>query len=109
MRQNKLPMSLIADPESTRRSHLLEVQPFENTFGPKSHRKRPKLSFGDVSEMVQVAEEGQAQYDETKDRDIERADDGSRAAPRDYVFGAGGSKRLWNELYKVQYRFLVLN
>lgn len=100
MRQNKLPMSLIADPTSSRRSHLLDVQSFEDTFGPKSHRKRPKLSVGDVSEMAQNADEVASSYDASKDRDIVRDDDGSRAQPRDYVFGAGGSKRIWNELYK---------
>lgn len=55
MRQNKLPMSLIEEP-STRPAavNILATQPFSNVFGPKAQRKKPKLTIGDVDELVQV-------------------------------------------------------
>ena len=38
----KFPVSLIQQPKA-RRMHLLSADSFENTFGPKAQRKRPKL------------------------------------------------------------------
>ena len=37
-------MSLI-QPTKAKRMHLLSADSFENTFGPKAQRKRPKLLF----------------------------------------------------------------
>ncbi|KAH7816107.1 putative nucleolar GTP-binding protein 2 [Monocercomonoides exilis] len=51
----KFPMSLI-QPGKTRRMHLLSADSFENTFGPKAQRKRPKLSFT-LNEQDKSAEE----------------------------------------------------
>lgn len=31
------------------RVHLLDFEPFDNTFGPKSQRKRPTLATCDIS------------------------------------------------------------
>lgn len=31
---------------------MLETEKFSTTFGPKAQRKRPKLTIGDVDEMV---------------------------------------------------------
>lgn len=40
-------------------------------------------------------------YDETKDRDLSVEDNGERDKARDWIFGAGQSRRIWGELYKV--------
>lgn len=37
--------------------HLLEVETFESTFGPKSTRKRAKLSGADYESLVKAAEQ----------------------------------------------------
>ena len=49
-------------------------------------------------EHVRVAHE---KYDEEKDSNIVREDDGVRDEEPEIVFKAGQSKRIWNELYKV--------
>jgi nuclear GTP-binding protein len=43
LKQNKLPMSLLMDPTKTSKPKLEEVEPFQDTFGKKSKRKRVKL------------------------------------------------------------------
>jgi len=70
MRQSKLPMSLLKDPDKAQKVNLLDTQPFATTFGKKAQRKRPKLSIGSMTEMVAEAEEREAGYDPAKDRDI---------------------------------------
>jgi nuclear GTP-binding protein len=40
-----------------------------------------------------------------RDRVVEQPD--NWAAPREWIFGAGQSKRIWNELYKVVYTELI--
>lgn len=37
--------------------HLLEVETFESTFGPKSTRKKPKLGGADYEALAKSAEE----------------------------------------------------
>ena len=50
---------------------------------------------------MKAAEESTEKYDVEKDKDLVVEDDGVRDEVRDWVFGAGQSKRIWNELYKV--------
>nr|KAG5698630.1 hypothetical protein BaRGS_003144 [Batillaria attramentaria] len=52
-------------------------------------------------EMMKHVEEAHQKYDETKDSNIVREDDGVREEEPEVVFKAGQSKRIWNELYKV--------
>eukprot|EP00051_Salpingoeca_urceolata_P007069 m.93888 g.93888 ORF g.93888 m.93888 type:complete len:677 (-) comp15106_c0_seq3:57-2087(-) len=101
MHQKKLPMSLLHDPVSTSRVHVLDTQPFETTFGKKAQRKRPNLAASDVSELAKSVEEKHEQYDVTKDRDLVLEDEGWREEAREPIFQKGQSKRIWNELYKV--------
>ena len=36
-----------------------------------------------------------------KDKDLMQEDNGEREKQRDWIFGAGQSRRIWSELYKV--------
>ena len=106
LKEKKLPMSLVEDPEKARRksgkmarASLVKVEPFAATFGSRKTRKRPKLSGIDsYSDLVLHADKKVKTYEE-KEKDLPR-DDG-RAAMRDPVFEKGQSKRIWGELYKV--------
>jgi nuclear GTP-binding protein len=51
--------------------------------------------------MMEQVEEAHAKYDESKDTNIIRDDQGVREEEPEVVFKAGQSKRIWNELYKV--------
>uniref|UniRef100_A0A3P9BIN0 Nucleolar GTP-binding protein 2 n=1 Tax=Maylandia zebra TaxID=106582 RepID=A0A3P9BIN0_9CICH len=92
MRQSKLPMSLLHDRVKAHNSkvHILDTEGFENTFGPKAQRKRPKQ-----------AEASALSYNAENDKDLVTEDTGVRAEAREEIFKKGQSKRIWGELYKV--------
>ncbi|KAJ3120205.1 GTPase required for pre-60S ribosomal subunit nuclear export and maturation [Physocladia obscura] len=103
LRQNKLPMSLLQDSAKTSRMHMLEVDPFQNTFGPKAQRKRPKLKVGSVDELVTSTEVSQDSYEVVKDSSLlaNKSLSGASIAQMDPIFSKGQSRRIWAELYKV--------
>lgn len=105
LKEKKLPLSLVEDPEKSKRkrgkaarAQLVTVEPFSATFGQKKTRKRPKLAIDSYSDLVQHAEKKTIKYEEENEK---RVVDDSRAAMRDPVFEKGQSKRIWGELYKV--------
>jgi len=101
MNPSKLPVTLLQEKAKYARVHMLDTEPFEQCFGGKSTRKKPKLAGGDLASLVKAAEaKGEAyKEEEDKDRVVDRPD--SEPAVREWIFGAGQSKRIWNELYKV--------
>ncbi|XP_033105254.1 nucleolar GTP-binding protein 2-like [Anneissia japonica] len=102
MRPTQLPVTLLQERAKQSRVHLLDTQSFENTFGPKKQRKRVNMKFSDMSEMVTSVNKSVEDYNQEKDKDLEKEDDdGTKDEVRDWVFGAGQSKRIWSELYKV--------
>lgn len=101
MKPTNLPITLLNEKAKNARVHLLDTESFDKTFGPKKQRKRVNLTFSDLGTMSKVIEENVEKYDENKDVDRIREDTGVREGQRDWVFGAGMSKRIWNELYKV--------
>ena len=57
LREKKLPMALLEDPETKRagkaaRASLVQTQPFAQTFGAKQTRKRPRLSAETYLDML---------------------------------------------------------
>ena len=57
----------------------------------------------ELSELVASASKAEESYDPSKDRDLFDPNDidGVIDANRENIFGAGASKRIWNEVYKV--------
>ncbi|KAJ3053019.1 GTPase required for pre-60S ribosomal subunit nuclear export and maturation [Rhizophlyctis rosea] len=98
-----LPLSLLKDSEKISRMHILETDPFSNTFGPKAQRKRPRLSIGTVDDLASSVTDSLDKYSEVKDPNLlaNISTEGVSDAVSDPIFGAGQSKRIWNELYKV--------
>lgn len=101
MKPSQLPITLLNESAKYQRVHLLDNETFENCFGPKKQRKRPNLKVRDLEDLTKNADERAEQYDESKDYDLIREDTGEKEATRDWIFAAGQSKRIWNELYKV--------
>uniref|UniRef100_T1IWK6 Nucleolar GTP-binding protein 2 n=1 Tax=Strigamia maritima TaxID=126957 RepID=T1IWK6_STRMM len=102
MRQTKLPVTLLNETAKNKKVHILDTDGgFENTFGPKSHRKRPKLITADLSEFAQQADMASDTYDEKKDKDLVTDEPEMKDGPRESIMSAGSSRRIWNELYKV--------
>lgn len=101
MRPTNLPITLLNETAKNARVHLLDTEGFDKTFGPKKQRKRVNLKFSDLNTMSKSIEENTDNYDESKDIDRVREVTGVKEGQRDWVFGAGMSRRIWNELYKV--------
>lgn len=105
MKQAKIPFSLLREPVEKKDKIMNKIN-FEETFGTKSQRKRPKLSFGDYKEFVDVAEKKKDSYVEENDLNhmngLEKmALKKTKKTTRDPIFEKGQSKRIWGELYKV--------
>ncbi|KNA23503.1 hypothetical protein SOVF_024280 [Spinacia oleracea] len=104
LKGKNLPMSLLNDLPKQRRVHLLDTEPFENAFGPKGKRKRPKLQATDYQSLVQKADSLQDEYEQKKEAMPSTEGDevdGFRDLVRHTMFEKGQSKRIWGELYKV--------
>jgi nuclear GTP-binding protein len=99
--RTQLPMSLIDETTFTeRKPPLLNIEPYENTFGPKARRKRPKLSEMELSDIVSRTMERDEGYEESKDSNI-KVEPEAKDLVRDKRLEAGQSRRIWEELYKV--------
>lgn len=101
MKPSQLPITLLNETSKYKRVHLLDTESFDSTFGPKKQRKRVNLKVRDLEDLNRSAEAQAENYDETKDVDLVREDTGEKAAQRDWIFAAGQSRRIWNELHKV--------
>lgn len=115
LKQNKLPMSLIADQKNVNglKQHqakiAVESQPFSETFGAKAQRKRPKLDFdsfeglagrtGDMHDTYLDRLEQARLLSGTSGQEDDET--GELTTSREAIFSKGTSKRIWNELYKV--------
>ncbi|KAF9235127.1 NGP1NT-domain-containing protein [Melanogaster broomeanus] len=115
LRRNKLPMGLLddaANPHVRKRSHIVETEPFNDTFGPKAQRKRPRLDVGTFEELSKLGAAAAEEAERT-----ENFGEGSSGAltiqiltgdfqptHSDYIepiFAKGTSRRIYGELYKV--------
>jgi hypothetical protein len=122
LKQNKLPMSLLQESTKNTRPDLVSAEPFAQTFGPRSQRKRPKVEAANFEDLIKsnaqastsmvtldselpveepAAPDGMAE-DEARYKAAEDAEAESRNAPVDYILSAGTSRRIWGELYKVR-------
>ncbi|XP_034230798.1 nucleolar GTP-binding protein 2 [Thrips palmi] len=101
MRATRLPVTLLNEKAKNARVHILDTEGFDKVFGPKKNRKRVNLKFRDVESLTETASTTQETYDNSKDHDLLRDDGGVKQATSEWIMGAGLSKRIWNELYKV--------
>ncbi|GBE62236.1 nucleolar GTP-binding protein [Babesia ovata] len=101
LKRSKLPLSLLKNVDMVDdNAKILSLEPYEQTFGAKAVRKRPKLAASTVEELAELA--SSASYDASKDAYLNRENlaESSEEAPN-VVFKKGTSKRIWGELYKV--------
>lgn len=113
LRRNKLPMALLDEaknPNARKRSHIVETEPFSETFGPKAQRKRPKIDASDFEELgrsgAAAADEAEAAASLAGQGVIEPLASSVVEAPThaDYnepIYAKGTSRRIYGELYKV--------
>ncbi|KAJ7019641.1 NUC091 domain-containing protein [Mycena alexandri] len=117
LRRNKLPMALLddaANPNLRKRPHIVEVEPFGDTFGPKAQRKRPRIeagSFDELSKLGAAAEEegcrrrprnGHRHYRWVMQRLASSiVEPQTHADYHEPIYAKGTSRRIYGELYKV--------
>jgi nuclear GTP-binding protein len=107
LKNSKIPMSLLQSEGTAEKSigqNLLTVEPYNETFGKASQRKRPKLSITNLDEMAEASSKRCKTYDESKDTSLKANDEREEAQDTmisEEVFRKGTSKRIWQELYKV--------
>ncbi|KAJ3122803.1 GTPase required for pre-60S ribosomal subunit nuclear export and maturation [Nowakowskiella sp. JEL0407] len=105
LRQHKLPMSLLQDPAKNSRMHILETETFQNTFGPKAQRKKPRFTSSTLDDLAQNVSKSLLGYNQEKDEgllsNVAQVNVEANERAWDPIFKKGQSKRIWNELYKV--------
>ena len=100
----KLPVSLLngTDIKASKNVKLLDLESFQDTFGSKAKRKKPKVGSFTYESLLKNAHEKQQNYDSNKDKDLHRFDMiEAKEMALDKRIEAGQSKRIWEELYKV--------
>jgi nuclear GTP-binding protein len=122
LKSNKLPMTLIRDGSDVpglkqhQAKMTIETSSFADTFGPKSQRKRVKLSANSLADLAEGTESSMDTYKdrleqarllsgagESEEGGEDKADiTGALSLAIEPVFNKGQSKRIWNELYKVR-------
>lgn len=94
LKKTKLPISLISEPnDKEKKPPILDIESFDQTFGPKSRRKRPKLSNFSLEHIAKEAETKIEVYEEEKDTNIVDAY-GLKTDARDRKLEAGQSRRI---------------
>lgn len=130
LKSNKLPLSLIRDGQDNRVNGLkqhqakmtVETSPFSEVFGPKSSRKRVKLSVSNIDELADDTVKSLETYHEKLEEarllsgelgaaqaeaagDMQRDDDVAVTTAVEPIFSKGQSKRIWNELCMLPFSF----
>ncbi|KAJ7065326.1 NUC091 domain-containing protein [Mycena amicta] len=110
LRRNKLPMALLDDAANSslrKRPHIVEVEPFSETFGPKAQRKRPRIeanSFDELSKLGSVAADKAAETALENGTGTVASSIVEAPTHADYhepIYAKGTSRRIYGELYKV--------
>lgn len=101
-----------------KRPHIVETEPFGNTFGPKAQRKRPRLDIGSIEELgesstapIPAESAGRSSVSlryfmltnaldpqSTAEMDAYHP---TTSTAREPIYAKGTSRRIWGELYKV--------
>ncbi|KAK7469085.1 GTPase required for pre-60S ribosomal subunit nuclear export and maturation [Stygiomarasmius scandens] len=109
LRRNKLPMALLddaANPNIRKRAHIVETEPFSETFGPKAQRKRPRI---DASDFAELSKMGAAAAEEAEAEEVQETDAAGSSVSEvkthadwnEPIYAKGTSRRIYGELYKV--------
>ncbi|KAI0370027.1 NGP1NT-domain-containing protein [Pilatotrama ljubarskyi] len=113
LRRNKLPMALLddaANPNIRKRTHIIETEPFKDTFGPKAQRKKPRLDVGTFEELGKLSAAAAEEAESAGQVDGETGPDASTSNAADFqthadviepIYAKGTSRRIYGELYKV--------
>ncbi|CAD8070445.1 unnamed protein product [Paramecium primaurelia] len=101
IKAKQLPLSLLVEAQKKNKNvPLLELESYEDTYGPKSKRKRIKLNVETMEGLADHAQQQEQTYVVEKDEKLNPVEVVQKES-RDKRLTAGQSKRIWEELYKV--------
>ncbi|KJP89776.1 hypothetical protein AK88_00484 [Plasmodium fragile] len=98
---------LVPPPQFEKKKHqsesMLRMENFQDVYGKKKKRKRPKLNVGSLEELADDAKRKLTNYEADKDNSLieSRNKDVEKKFSKDLLLKIGQSKRIWTELYKV--------
>lgn len=109
LRRNKLPMALLDDasnPNTRKRSHIVETEPFSETFGPKAQRKKARIEVGTFEELSKLGTAAAEDAEQAANalelaQSFEVPELQTHADYIEPIFAKGTSRRIYGELYKV--------
>ncbi|KAG2035657.1 NGP1NT-domain-containing protein [Suillus americanus] len=109
LRRNKLPMALLDDasnPNTRKRSHIVETEPFSETFGPKAQRKKARIDVGTFEELSKLGTAAVEDAEQAANalelaQSFETPEVQTHADYIEPIFAKGTSRRIYGELYKV--------
>lgn len=102
LKKHKIPVSLLTS--NLKKTENNFIEPFDKTFGPNSNRTKPKLSFSNLEEFANHANDGFQKYDNEKDSEYQKIVAAELNEKKPYIakfMTAGQSKRIYSELHKV--------
>ena len=68
-------MSLLVDPVKENKIRILEVEKYEDTYGPQKRRKRVKLNCSSLEEMCVEVDDKEVNYTVEGDKNIKIGED----------------------------------
>lgn len=88
---------------STPRFYLTQAESFQDTFGPKMKRVKPKLLTTTIEELAEKANQIAPKFTAEKDANelAKRQEELDPKLNKNKQLDAGQSKRIWEELFKV--------
>ncbi|ANQ10488.1 Autoantigen ngp-1 [Plasmodium coatneyi] len=98
---------LVCPPQFEKKKHqsesFLRMENFQDVYGKKKKRKRPKLNVTSLEELADDAKKKLTNYEAEKDNSLieSRNKEVEKKFSKDQLLKIGQSKRIWTELYKV--------
>jgi nuclear GTP-binding protein len=102
-------MALLDDasnPNTRKRSHIVETEPFSETFGPKAQRKKARIEVGTFEELSKLGTAAAEDAEQAANalelaQSFEVPELQTHADYIEPIFAKGTSRRIYGELYKV--------
>jgi nuclear GTP-binding protein len=101
MRSKKVPLALLTNPYEKAKMNLLTTESFQDTFGKKRLRKKPRLpaEVDHMAALLKHVDQKNTEYSLEGDSNVKKPPQLLSAPEK--AMEAGTSKRIWQELYKV--------
>lgn len=104
LNKKKIDLEIFTQASKYKKNKLTDVEKFEDIFGPKMKRIKPKMMENSIMELAQRANKSLKAYNRSKDSNLASKKleiVQTRKYNIDKRIEAGQSKRIWEELYKV--------